>query len=139
MGTYKLTITTPAKTGCCWCSGRRLIASLGERRGIGQFGSVYCPMDEALARLRGLVGAPGREYPLRLRRRSESAAIATESLTHVMQSLSVALRFLPHVDVLRGENDHHRAEALKALALALRQAPATRTGERTVPSTKGAL
>jgi imidazoleglycerol-phosphate dehydratase len=41
--------------------------------------------------------------------------------------------------VLRGQNDHHRAEAaFKALALALRQAVAitTRTG---VPSTKGSL
>ena len=61
-----------------------------------------------------------------------------------------------HVDVLRGENDHHkyvscrstfalskfllpRAEsAFKALALALRQA-IERTGGTDIPSTKGVL
>ena len=44
-----------------------------------------------------------------------------------------------HVDVLRGDNDHHRAEAaFKALALALRAATATVAGVD-VPSTKGTL
>jgi imidazoleglycerol-phosphate dehydratase len=44
-----------------------------------------------------------------------------------------------HVDVLKGENDHHRAEAaFKATALALRQAVA-RSGFDDVPSTKGTL
>jgi len=57
----------------------------------------------------------------------------------VLSSLAVASRSTFHVDVLRGENDHHRAEAaFKALALALRQAVA-RTGGSGVPSTKGVL
>ena len=44
-----------------------------------------------------------------------------------------------HVDVLQGDNDHHRAEsAFKALALALRVAVA-RDGSVGVPSTKGVL
>lgn len=44
-----------------------------------------------------------------------------------------------HVDCLRGENDHHRAEsAFKALALALREAISL-TGRNDVPSTKGVL
>jgi imidazoleglycerol-phosphate dehydratase len=43
-----------------------------------------------------------------------------------------------HVDVLRGENDHHRVEAsFKAVALALRQA-FTLEGSG-IPSTKGVL
>jgi imidazoleglycerol-phosphate dehydratase len=43
------------------------------------------------------------------------------------------------VDVLRGENDHHRAEAaFKALALALRKA-VERDERAGVPSTKGVL
>ena len=49
--------------------------------------------------------------------------LATENVTHVFNSLAMALRCSLHVDLLRGENDHHRAEAaFKALALALRQA-----------------
>ena len=44
-----------------------------------------------------------------------------------------------HVDVLKGANDHHRAEAaFKALALALREAVAP-DGSGEVPSTKGVL
>jgi imidazoleglycerol-phosphate dehydratase len=41
--------------------------------------------------------------------------------------------------LLRGDNDHHRAEAaFKALALALRQAVSP-SGHDDVPSTKGTL
>jgi imidazoleglycerol-phosphate dehydratase len=43
-----------------------------------------------------------------------------------------------HVDLIRGDNDHHKAEsAFKALAIALRAAVAT-DGDG-VPSTKGTL
>ena len=53
-------------------------------------------------------------------------------------SLAIALRAAIHVDVLTGENDHHRAEAaFKAVALALRQA--VRRDGTGVPSTKGTL
>ena len=49
------------------------------------------------------------------------------------------MRMTLHVDVLRGRNDHHRAEAaFKALALALGQALSL-TGSNDVPSTKGVL
>ena len=59
-------------------------------------------------------------------------------LPHVLRSVATTSRSTFHVDVLRGENDHHRAEsAFKALALALREATA-RHGEG-VPSTKGVL
>ncbi|KAG9318323.1 hypothetical protein JVU11DRAFT_408 [Chiua virens] len=44
-----------------------------------------------------------------------------------------------HVDVLRGENDHHRSEsAFKAVALAIKQA-IEQTGGNEIPSTKGVL
>jgi imidazoleglycerol-phosphate dehydratase len=53
--------------------------------------------------------------------------------------LATAARLTLHVDVLRGENDHHRSEAaFKAFALALRQAVA-RSGGDDIPSTKGTL
>ena len=65
--------------------------------------------------------------------------MATENITHVFQSLAIAMRASLPVDLLRGENDHHRSEAaFKACALALREA-VSRTGEGTVPSTKGVL
>ena len=51
----------------------------------------------------------------------------------------MASRSTLHVDVLRGENDHHRAEAaFKATALALRQAVALDRFDD-IPSTKERL
>lgn len=46
-----------------------------------------------------------------------------------------------HVDVIRGENDHHKAEsAFKAIAGAIRMATTRIAGkENEVPSTKGVL
>ena len=44
-----------------------------------------------------------------------------------------------HVDVLEGDNDHHRAEAaFKAVALALRVAVGA-SGFDDIPSTKGTI
>ena len=54
-------------------------------------------------------------------------------------ALAIAARCALHADVLRGDNDHHRAEAaFKAVALALRMAIA-RDGSDQIPSTKGVL
>ena len=124
---------------CALVLGAAIDEALGDRRGITRFGSAYCPLDEALARV--VVDLSGRPCPivgLGLRR-ERIGQMATENITHVFQSLAIAMRASLHVDCLRGDNDHHRAEAaFKACALALRQAVA-RTGEGTVPSTKGVL
>ncbi len=56
-----------------------------------------------------------------------------------MRSFANEARATVHLDVLRGDNDHHRIEsAFKALALSLRQATAA-SGRADVPSTKGVL
>ena len=58
-------------------------------------------------------------------RREMVGHVATENLTHFFHSLAMTARMTLHVDLLKGDNDHHRAEAaFKALALALRQAVA---------------
>ena len=65
--------------------------------------------------------------------------LTRENIGHVVQSLAVASRSCINLDVLRGSNNHHKAEAAyKALALALRAAVA-RDGGDEVPSTKGVL
>jgi imidazoleglycerol phosphate dehydratase HisB len=123
---------------CALALGGALDQALGDRRGIVRFGHAYAPLDEALARV--VVDLSGRPWPqvdLGFRR-ERIGAIATENLTHVFQSLAMSARCALHVDVLKGENDHHRAEAaFKACALALRQAVARDGGD--VPSTKGVL
>ena len=124
---------------CAIVLGGALDELLGERRGITRFGSAYAPLDEALARVVvDLSGRPWPEVDLGLRR-ERLGTVACENLTHFLQTLAIEGRMALHVDVLRGENDHHRAEAaFKALALALRQALAS-DGANSVPSTKGVL
>jgi imidazoleglycerol phosphate dehydratase HisB len=124
---------------CALALGQALDKALGDRRGIRRFGHAYAPLDEALARaVVDLSGRPWPEVSLGFRREI-IGEIATENLTHFFQSLAIAGRMALHVDVLRGENDHHRAEAaFKALALALRDALAE-DGSGEVPSTKGVL
>jgi imidazoleglycerol-phosphate dehydratase len=124
---------------CALALGQALDKALGDRRGIRRFGHAYAPLDEALARaVVDLSGRPWPEVSLGFRRET-IGEIATENLTHFFQSLAIAGRMALHVDVLRGENDHHRAEAaFKALALALRDALAE-DGSGEVPSTKGVL
>lgn len=60
---------------------------------------------------------------------------------HGLQSFSQTAGVTLHVDVLRGDNDHHRAEAaFKALAVATKKATTRVIGkEDEVISTKGVL
>jgi imidazoleglycerol phosphate dehydratase HisB len=124
---------------CALALGAAIDQSLGERRGIRRFGSAHAPLDEALARaVVDLSGRPFAAITLGLTRDS-IGGLSCENAAHVLSSLAIAARMALHVDVLRGENDHHRAEAaFKATALALREA-IERDGSDRVPSTKGAL
>lgn len=123
---------------CALALGQAIDAALGDRAGIRRFGSAYAPLDEALAR--AVIDCSGRPFArvaLDLRR-DRIGALACENIPHALQSLATAARLTLHVDMLVGENDHHRAEAaFKAVALALRDA-VRRDGD-TVPSTKGIL
>jgi imidazoleglycerol-phosphate dehydratase len=124
---------------CALALGQALDRALGERRGVARFGSAYAPLDEALARaVVDLSGRPYADVTLGLGRET-IGGLACENVAHVLRSLAVAARFTLHVDVLKGENDHHKAEAaFKATALALKQAIAC-TGYHDMPSTKGTL
>jgi imidazoleglycerol phosphate dehydratase HisB len=120
--------------------GAALDAALGDRAGIARFGHAYAPLDEALARaVVDLSGRPGPYVSLGLHMH-RLGDVACENLTHFLRSLAIAARTTLHVDVLTGENDHHRAEAaFKAAALALRAAVAHSGPASAIPSTKGTL
>lgn len=124
---------------CALALGGALDQALGERRDVTRFGWAYAPLDEALARaIVDLSGRPFADVALDLEREA-IGGLACENIPHLFRSLAAAARLTLHVDVLKGENDHHRAEAaVKALALALRQAVAP-SGFDDVPSTKGTL
>ncbi|MCB9741649.1 MAG: imidazoleglycerol-phosphate dehydratase HisB [Alphaproteobacteria bacterium] len=124
---------------CALALGAAIDQALGERRGIQRFGHAYAPLDEALARaVVDLSGRPFAVMNLGLTREA-LGGLSCENIPHVLASMATAGRLCLHVDLLRGENDHHRAEAaFKATALALRQAIAL-DGSGEVPSTKGVL
>jgi len=118
--------------------GAAFDTALGDRAGIMRFGHAYAPLDEALCR--AVVDLSGRPHPavdLGFGR-EQLGQLATENITHWFESFAIAGRMALHVDVLKGKNDHHRAEAaFKATALALRHA-ITRTGGG-IASEKGVL
>jgi len=119
--------------------GQALDQALGDRHGITRFGHAMVPLDEALSRVAiDLSGRPFADVQLGLRREL-LGTLSTENVTHLLQSFALAARLTLHVDVLKGDNDHHRAEsAIKATAVALRQAVSS-SGFDDVPSTKGVL
>jgi len=124
---------------CALALGQAFDEALGDKRGIARFGHAYAPLDEALAR--AVLDISGRPYAfvdLGLRR-EKVGDTASEMIGHALQSFAMAAKLTLHVELIRGQNDHHRAEAaFKALALALRMAVAS-AGHDDVPSTKGVL
>jgi imidazoleglycerol-phosphate dehydratase len=118
--------------------GQALSQALGDRAGIARFASAYAPLDEALARVVVDLGKrPYLSYNVPLRGRI--GTVESEVLEEFWKALSVHVGATIHVDVIRGRNRHHVAEAtFKALGLALRQALATGGGAG-VPSSKGLL
>lgn len=123
---------------CAIVLGKALDAALADRRGIARFGFAYAPLDESLARaVVDLSGRASAVVQLDLRR-PMLGSLACENISHFVHTLAFNARATIHLDVLRGENDHHKAEAaLKAIALALRQAIAIEGDS--IPSTKGVL
>jgi imidazoleglycerol phosphate dehydratase HisB len=124
---------------CALALGSAIDEALGDRTGIERFASAYVPLDESLART--VVDLSGRPCPVvdLALTRPMIGDVASENLEHFFRSLAVTMRAALHVDVLRGDNDHHKAEAaFKSTARALRQAVAL-TAATDVPSTKGVL
>jgi imidazoleglycerol-phosphate dehydratase len=118
--------------------GQTLSRALGDRAGIVRFASAYAPLDETLARVVVDLGKrPYLSYNVPLRGRI--GTLESEVLEEFWKALSIHLGATIHVDVIRGRNRHHIAEAtFKALGLALRQAMAV-DGGRGIPSSKGLL
>jgi len=108
---------------CAIVLGQVFDAALADRQGIARFASAFAPLDESLARVVvDLCTRPSATIDLGLKR-ERLGELSCENIPHVLRTFAISARFTLHVDVLRGDNDHHRAEAaFKALALAIRQA-----------------
>ncbi len=131
---------------CALVLGKAFNDALGDKRGVRRFGCACVPMDESLARaVIDLSGRPFAGVNLKLSREfvgETGKEINSENLTHFIRSLAMSGMMTVHVDVLKGDNDHHKAEAaFKALALALNKAVRLMDGAARLktPSTKGVL
>ncbi|CRJ83563.1 imidazoleglycerol-phosphate dehydratase [Verticillium nonalfalfae] len=125
----------------CITLGYAFAQALNSMAGLARFGYAYAPLDEALSR--AVIDLSNRPYSvidLGLKR-EKIGDLSCEMIPHCLQSFAQGARVTLHVDCLRGENDHHRAEsAFKALAIAVRQATTKVAGrEGEIPSTKGTL
>ena len=124
---------------CAIVLGEAIDTALAERRGITRFGYAYAPLDEALVRtVIDLSGRPSPVIHLPLNREM-IGELATENIIHFFQTLAVTMKAAVHIDLIKGNNDHHKTEAaFKAFALALNQAVQL-TGRNSIPSTKETL
>lgn len=121
--------------------GEAFASALGDKRGIRRFGSAYVPLDESLARV--VVDFAGRPYlvfevpvdrEMLLIHRDFPFALIEEFFKSFANKCACNL----HIDLLRGRNGHHAAEAIfKSFAVAMREAKAIVGIE--IPSTKGVL
>ncbi len=122
------------------CLGQAVREALGDGRGIYRFGHAVVPMDCSLASAAvDLARRPYAKIDLKLRGK-KIEDLACEDLTHFLETLASSLQANIHLGVQYGANDHHKAEAaVKALALALRQAVAIDPRRRGIASSKGVI
>lgn len=121
--------------------GQALRQAVGDKRGIRRYGSFHLAMDEALVRVAlDLSARPVLCWNLPFPT-EKIGNFDTQLVREFFQAFSTHGGITMHVDLLRGENSHHIAEAcFKAVARALREAVEVdpRMGN-TLPSTKGML
>ena len=100
--------------------GQALESVLGDKKGIKRFGFAIVPMDEALALVS--VDLSGRGYAAIKTNftRTSLGDMGAEMLYHFLETFALNGKFTLHVSLIRGKNDHHKAEAIfKALGVAL--------------------
>ncbi|MGM9987404.1 MAG: imidazoleglycerol-phosphate dehydratase HisB [Bacillaceae bacterium] len=118
--------------------GQTLSRALGEKMGIHRYGFSYIPMDETLARVVvDLSGRPAFIYDAKVER-ERVGSMDTQNVKEFFKSFANEAKMNLHMEVLYGDNDHHKVEALfKAWGRALKAA--VEIVSDTIPSTKGIL
>jgi imidazoleglycerol-phosphate dehydratase len=126
---------------CGIALGQALTQALADKRGICRYGHFNLAMDDAqVSCALDLSGRPYLAWNLPFPTQ-KIGRFDTELVREFFQALSTHGGITLHIDLIRGVNSHHIAEAaFKAFARALRMAVELdpRLGD-TLPSTKGAL
>lgn len=103
--------------------GKALDQALGDRRGIRRYGSFFLPMDETLSLT--ALDISGRYSHIFQAEFSKTKVgeFPLEMLGHFFASLALESRLTLHQQILYGNNEHHKAEALfKGFGRALKEA-----------------
>ena len=121
--------------------GQAIAEALGDKAGIGRYGSAFSPMDEALCRV--ALDISGRPYLVwkAAFTQEKLGEFDTELVEHWFHSIAQAVGITLHIELLYGANNHHICEGIfKGFARAMRQAVELdpRKGGA-IPSTKGQL
>ena len=121
--------------------GQAIAEALGDKGGIGRYGSAYSPMDETLSRV--ALDISGRPYFVWKAAFTQErlGELDTELVEHWFHSMSQAVGITLHIELLYGQNNHHICESIyKGFARAMRAAVEIdpRKGGA-IPSTKGQL
>ena len=115
-----------------------ILEALNDKKGINRYGMSYIPMDETLARV--VVDFCGRGafvYKVDLER-DRLGTLDTQNVQEFFKSISNEAKMNLHMEVLYGDNDHHKVEALfKAFGRSVRDA--VKIVSDHLPSTKGVL
>jgi len=120
--------------------GEAIERALGRKVGIERMGDAIVPMDDALVIV--AVDLGGRAFPDIEAKFAKKKLddLSSDLVVHLLQTLATNGKFNLHVKVIRGKNDHHKAEAIfKALGVALARAVRMTPRRRGVPSTKGVI
>ena len=115
--------------------------ALGDRKGIQRYGHAYVPLDEALSRVViDFSGRPGLFFNAEFVR-PKVGTFDVELTSEFFQGFANHAKATVHMDVIRGENEHHKIETLfKAFGRAVRMAcTIDDRAAGQLPSTKGSL
>jgi imidazoleglycerol-phosphate dehydratase len=118
--------------------GQAIIQALGDKKGIERYGMMYLPMDEALSRV--VLDLSNRPYLVfkATFNRDKVGTMDTQNVFEFFKSVSNEAKMNLHMEVLYGDNEHHKIESLfKAFGRALKMAVKVTSTE--VSSTKGVL
>ena len=121
--------------------GQAIAEALGDKGGIGRYGTAYSPMDEALCRV--ALDISGRPYLVwkAAFTQEKLGEFDTELVEHWFHSIAQAVGITLHIELLYGQNNHHICEGIfKGFARAMRQAVEQDPRKLgAIPSTKGML
>ena len=120
------------------CLGEAFKEAIGDRRGIRRYSTVYIPMDESLAYTS--IDISNRPYLVFNVNFSDEKIgnMSTQMFKEFFRAFVNESRITLHINLLYGENDHHKIEAVfKSFARALKEGSEVISHD--ISSSKGVL